>query len=51
MGPKGRPETSVRNYHSALREITEGRRSHLHRGGRLKSHMCHLCMCSFAVVG
>jgi len=50
MGPKGRPETSVPNYHSTLRKITDERRSHLHRGGSLKSHMFHLCMLSFAVV-
>ena len=34
--------TSVRNYHSTLRNIAEQLRSHLHRGGRLKSHTCVL---------
>ena len=37
MGPIGCPETTVRNYYFALRKITEERRSHLHRGGSLKS--------------
>ena len=39
MGPIGCPETSVRNYRSTLRNIPEERRSHLHRGGSLKSRM------------
>jgi len=39
MGPLNCPETSVRNYHSTLRHIPEGRRSHLHRGGSLKSRI------------
>jgi hypothetical protein len=39
MGPIVCPETSVRHYHSALREIPEKRSSHLHRGGSLKSRM------------
>jgi len=38
MGPIGFPETSVRNYHSTLREIPKELRSHLYRGGSLKSH-------------
>ena len=33
----GCPETSVRNYHSALRDIPEGRMSHPLCGGSLKS--------------
>jgi len=33
----GCPETSVRGYHSALRDIPEGRISHLLCGGSLKS--------------
>ena len=37
MQPIGYPETSVQNYHSTLRNIPEERRSHLHRGGSLKS--------------
>jgi hypothetical protein len=35
--PKGSPETSVTNCHSTLRDITEGRISHWHRGGSLQS--------------
>ena len=31
------PETSVTNHSPTLRNIPEGRRSHLHRGGSLKS--------------
>ena len=37
MGPIRRPETSVKDYHSTLRNIPEERRSHQHRGGSLKS--------------
>jgi hypothetical protein len=37
MEPIGCPETSVQNYHSALRNIPEEGRSHLHCGGSLKS--------------
>jgi len=37
MGPIGCPETSVRNYHDTLRCISEERKSHLLRGGSLKS--------------
>jgi hypothetical protein len=37
MGPMCCPETSVLNYQSTLRKIPEGCRSHLHRGGGLKS--------------
>jgi hypothetical protein len=37
MGTIGCPETSVRIYHTMLRKIPEDRRSHLHRGGSLKS--------------
>jgi len=33
----GCPETSVRNYHSALRRILEELRSRVHRGANLKS--------------
>ena len=39
MGPIGCPETSVRNYHSTLRKITKELRSHVHRGGSLKSRI------------
>ena len=42
MRPIRCPETSVKDHHSALRNISEERRSHLHRGGCLKSH--HLCV-------
>jgi hypothetical protein len=41
MGPIGCPETSVQNYHSTLHNIPEERRSHLHRGGSLKTRMFH----------
>jgi hypothetical protein len=37
MRPIEYPETSVTNYQSTLRNIEEARRSHLHRGGNLKS--------------
>jgi hypothetical protein len=37
MGPISCPETSVQNYHSKLRNIPKERRSHLRRGGSLKS--------------
>jgi len=36
-GQMGCPETSVRNYHYSLRNDPEERRSHLLRGGILKS--------------
>jgi hypothetical protein len=36
LGKIGCPETSVRNYHHMLRNITEERSSHLPRGGSLK---------------
>jgi hypothetical protein len=34
MGPISRPETSVTDYKSTLRNISEERTSHLYRGGR-----------------
>jgi hypothetical protein len=34
----GCPETSVSNYHYTLRNIQKQRRSHLLRGGSLRSH-------------
>jgi len=37
MEATGCPETSVRNLHSTLRKIPKERRSHLYRGGNLKS--------------
>jgi hypothetical protein len=37
MGPIYCPETSVKDYHSTLRNTPEERRSHQYRGGRLKS--------------
>jgi hypothetical protein len=37
LGPIGCPGTSVTNCQSSLRSITEEQRSHLHRGGSLKS--------------
>jgi hypothetical protein len=36
MGPIRCAETSVKDYHSTLRNIPEERRSHLHSGGSLK---------------
>jgi hypothetical protein len=39
MGPSGCPETSVRSYHDTLRNISEERKSHLLRGGSLKSRI------------
>ena len=39
IGPIGCPQMSVTNYQSTLGKITEELRSHLHRGGRLKSHL------------
>ena len=44
IGPIGFPETSAQNYHSALRNISDERRSHLLRGGSLKSRL-FVCMC------
>jgi hypothetical protein len=41
MGPIRCPETSVKDYHSTLRNIQEDRRSHHHRGGSLKSRIIH----------
>jgi hypothetical protein len=37
MGRIGCPETSVNKYQSTPHNIPEERRSHLHRGGSLKS--------------
>jgi hypothetical protein len=37
MGPTGCPETSVKDYHSTLRNTPQERRHHQHRGGGLKS--------------
>jgi hypothetical protein len=37
MGPKGFPETSVRKWYDMLRNEPEERKSHLLRGGNLKS--------------
>jgi len=42
MEPTGCPETSVANYHSTLRNISEERRFNLHRGGRLQSRVVKL---------
>ena len=36
---KGCPETSAPNYFSTLRETPKERRSHWHRGGRLRSRI------------
>jgi hypothetical protein len=45
MGPIGCPETSVKDYHSTLRNIPEERRYRQHRGGSLRSRMCYDCVC------
>jgi len=34
------PDTSAWSYHSTLRKIPDDRRSHVHRGGSLKSVKC-----------
>jgi hypothetical protein len=39
MEPIRCPETSVKDYHSTLRNIPEERRAHQHRGGSLKSRL------------
>jgi hypothetical protein len=39
MGQICCPETSVNNYHTTLRNASEERRSHQHRGGSLKSRL------------
>jgi hypothetical protein len=39
LGPRGRPETSGRNYRYSLRNNIEERISHLLRGGSLKSRI------------
>jgi hypothetical protein len=39
VGPIGCPETSVQNYHSSLRKITEERRYHFYGGGSLNSRI------------
>ena len=39
MGPIDRPETSVINYLSTLRNVPEERRSHSHRGRSLQSRI------------
>jgi hypothetical protein len=44
MGPIGCLETSARNYHFSQRNDSEERRSHLHRGGNLKSSMAQYCV-------
>ena len=38
--PYRRFGTTCRSHHSTLRNIAEERRSHLHRGGSLKSRVC-----------
>jgi hypothetical protein len=42
MGPIDYPETSVQNYHTTLRNISEARRSHLHRARSVKSRTKHI---------
>ena len=48
MGPMGCPKTSVRNYHSSLRNSPEARSSHLHRSRILK--LCGSCFDSRCLV-
>jgi len=36
MGPIGCPETSIRNYQSTLRKVSEERRSYSYHGGGMK---------------
>jgi hypothetical protein len=43
MGPISCPETSIRNYHSSLRNNGEERSSHLLRGRSLKSRIVISC--------
>ena len=43
MGPIGCHETSVQNYHSALRNIPDECRSDLHCGGSLRSQQPYCC--------
>jgi hypothetical protein len=43
MGPVGCPETSLQNYHLTLCNNPEERKSHLHRGGSLKSRRVMMC--------
>jgi hypothetical protein len=48
MGQICCPETSIQNYHSRLRNISEERRYPLHRNGSLKSRGCNLVgTCNF----
>jgi hypothetical protein len=44
MGPMRCSETSVKDYHSTLRNIPEKRGSHQHRSGSLKSRLLY-CFC------
>jgi len=51
MGQIGCPETSVRNYHCMLCNIPEQRRSHLLRGGSLKSRKLRMTAnCSKVII-
>jgi predicted acetyltransferase len=49
MGPIGCPETSEQSYHSALLNIPEELRSHLHRAGSLKSRKNIIFQTNFLV--
>jgi hypothetical protein len=51
MEPMGCSETSVKNYHSSLRNIPEERRSHLHRVGSLKSRTIQIWLKSNNNIG
>jgi hypothetical protein len=48
MGQIRCPETSIRNYHFALRNIPEERGSHLHRGASLKLRIRNTCTRNFS---
>jgi hypothetical protein len=39
IGPTRCPETTVKDYHSTLRNIPKERRCHQHRGGSLESNL------------
>ena len=51
MDMKGYPETSVTNYQSTLRDVTEEQQSHLHRSRR-KPQITHLhtCLCVHSII-
>ena len=50
-GPISCPKTSLRNYHSTVSKIPEECKSHLPRGGGLKSRILHKFFFTFSYVG